>query len=46
MKYGKFLLITLIGVVVSSTAVAQIKNGDKAYEKTAYIKAIQHIQCE
>jgi outer membrane protein OmpA-like peptidoglycan-associated protein/tetratricopeptide (TPR) repeat protein len=44
MKYGKFLLITLIGVVVSSTTQAQIKNGDKAYEKTAYIKAIPYYE--
>ena len=40
MKYGNLLLLILISIIVSSTSVAQIKNGDKAYEKMGYIKAI------
>jgi outer membrane protein OmpA-like peptidoglycan-associated protein len=44
MKHGNLLLLIIITLLVSVNTVAQIKNGDKAYERTAYVKAITYYE--
>lgn len=44
MKYRKLPLLIIVTLLVSVNAFAQIKNGDKAYERMAYVKAISYYE--